>query len=78
MMTETKTFYEKNEYFLDSPVNILFEDLLEMTPDEFTRWVIDMRKTVVDIWDNNGIWNFSTFYYYNYNYANNVALHSSS
>jgi|TARA_R110001592_G_scaffold34111_1_gene117480 hypothetical protein len=55
MMIETKTFYEKNEYFLESPVNVLFEDLLEMTPDEFTQWVIDMRKTVVNIWDDHGV-----------------------
>ena len=54
-MIETKTFYEKNEYFLDSEVNVLFEDLLEMNPDEFTQWVIDMRKTVVDIWDTHNI-----------------------
>jgi len=54
-MTETKTFYENNEYFLNSSVNVLFEDLLEMAPDEFTQWVIDMRKTVVNIWDSHGI-----------------------
>ena len=54
-MIETKTFYEKNEHFLNSEVNVLFEDLLEMNPDEFTQWVIDMRKTVVDIWDTYDI-----------------------
>ena len=54
-MTKTKTFYEKNEYFLNSSVNIFFEDLLEMTPDEFKEWVISMRKTVVDIWETHDI-----------------------
>ena len=55
MMIETKTHYEKNEYFLNSPVNVYFEELLEMTPTQFEDWVVDMRKTVVDIWDTHGV-----------------------
>lgn len=50
-----KWFYEKNEELLNSPVNKTFEELLWMSNDEFRQWVIDMRKTVVDIWDKKGI-----------------------
>ena len=51
----TKWFYERNDELLTSPVNRTFEELLWMTNDEFRQWVIDMRKTVVDIWDHKGI-----------------------
>jgi hypothetical protein len=51
----TKWFYERNDELLNSPVNRPFEELLWMTDDEFRQWVIDMRKTVVDIWDDRGI-----------------------
>ena len=40
-------FYEKNEYILNSPINVFFEDIVSMTNAEFDKWVIDMRKEVL-------------------------------
>jgi len=54
MMTETKHFYERNNYVIDSEINCNFEDLLEMTPDEFREWVIKFRKVVKKSWDDYG------------------------
>lgn len=51
----TKWFYEKNEELINSPVNKTFDELLICTDNEFRRWVIDLRKTVVDLWDNKGL-----------------------
>lgn len=48
-------YYERNDELLNSPVNKTFEELLWMSDSEFRQWVIDMRKTVVDLWDNKGI-----------------------
>ena len=48
-------FYEKNRELLESSVNKKFEEVLWMSKDEFRQWVIDMRKTVVDLWDNKGL-----------------------
>ena len=48
-------FYERNDELLNSPVNKTFEELLWMTDDEFRQWVIDMRKEVVRLWDDEGI-----------------------
>ena len=48
------THYEKNEMLLNSPINVVFDDMLRMTNEEFEKWVIDMRKTVVELWDNHG------------------------
>jgi hypothetical protein len=47
-------FYEKNTELLNSEVNRKFEDILTMTKDEFRQWVIDLRKTVVYLWDEKG------------------------
>ena len=47
-----KTHYERNDSLFNSKINCNFEDLLKMTPDEFTEWVINLRETVVDIWEN--------------------------
>lgn len=52
---EKKWFYERNDELLNSSVNKTFEELLWMTDAEFRQWVIDLRKTVVDLWDNKGI-----------------------
>jgi len=49
-----KPYYERNEHVINSHVNCNFEDLLEMTPDEFREWVIEMRKVVKDAWDTYG------------------------
>jgi hypothetical protein len=53
-MIDTKLFYERNEHVINSHVNCNFEDLLEMTPDEFREWVIEMRKVVKNAWDEHG------------------------
>lgn len=49
------THYGKNTHLIDSDINVLFEELLEMNPDQFEQWVIDLRKSVVDIWDNKNV-----------------------
>ena len=54
MMTQTKPYYERNDHVINSHVNCNFEDLLEMTPDEFREWVIEMRIAVKDAWDTYG------------------------
>lgn len=51
----TQWFYEKNEELINGSVNKKFEELLWMTDAEFRQWVIDMRKTVVDLWDHKGL-----------------------
>ena len=53
-MIKTKPYYERNEHVINSHVNCNFEDLLEMTPDQFREWVIEMRKVVKDAWDTYG------------------------
>ena len=47
-------FYEKNRELLESNVNKTFEEVLWMSKDEFRQWVIDLRKTVVELWDEKG------------------------
>ena len=49
-----KPFYEKNTAVVESEMNVLFEDLLSMTPDEFRVWVGEMRKTILKSWDETG------------------------
>ena len=44
-------YYERNWELMESPVNKTFEEILWMTKDEFRQWVIDLRKTVVQLWD---------------------------
>jgi hypothetical protein len=46
--------YQKNTHVIESDINVNFEDLLEMTPDEFRQWVIKMRKVILDAWDTHG------------------------
>jgi len=48
------TFYERNDYVINSEINCNYEDLLEMTPDEFIEWVIKFRKVVKEAWDEHG------------------------
>ena len=50
-----KHFYEKNHKFTGHLVNREFADILSMSDDEFSSWVIEMRKVVVDLWDNEGL-----------------------
>ena len=54
MITETKQFYERNNHVIDSEINCNYEDLVEMTPDEFRDWVIAFRKIVKESWDIYG------------------------
>lgn len=54
MNTMNKTFFERNNHLLNHPVNVCFDDLLEMNEAKFREWVIAYRKTIVDIWDNKG------------------------
>lgn len=49
-----KYFYEKNTELLESEVNKTFEEILWMTKDEFRQWIVDLRKTVVHLWDEKG------------------------
>ena len=55
MKTDSKKFYERNTHILESPVNVCYEDLVSMKPDEFEQWVIDMRKEILRIWDDYNI-----------------------
>ena len=47
-------FYQRNDHLIDSDVNVYFEDLLEMTPDDFRDWVIRLREELTDAWDTHG------------------------
>jgi DNA modification methylase len=47
-------FYQRNEHVINHKINVNFEDLLEMTPDEFTEWVVEMRKVIKYSWDTYG------------------------
>lgn len=49
-----KYFYEKNTELLQSEVNKTFDEILAMSKDEFRQWIIDLRKTVVYLWDEKG------------------------
>ena len=51
---KNKTFYERNNYVINSHMNCYYQELVEMTPDEFREWVIKMRRTVRDSWDVYG------------------------
>jgi hypothetical protein len=47
-------FYERNDYLLDSDVNVFFEELLDMTPPKFEEWVVRMRREIKRAWDAYG------------------------
>jgi hypothetical protein len=53
-VTVEKYFFEKNEHVLQSSINVFFEELLDMSQDEFRQWVIDYRKTMLESWDRYG------------------------
>jgi hypothetical protein len=50
----TKWFYERGTELLESPVNKTFDEILAMSTAEFRQWVIDLRTTVVYLWDEKG------------------------
>lgn len=45
----------KNNEITESPLNITFDRVLEMTTCEFYKWCVDFRAFVVDLWDNKGL-----------------------
>ena len=47
-------FYQRNDHIINSDVNVNFEDLLEMTPDQFKDWVIQLRKELTEAWNTYG------------------------
>tara|TARA_B100000287_G_scaffold47148_4_gene42046 strand:+ start:3156 stop:4745 length:1590 start_codon:yes stop_codon:yes gene_type:complete len=49
-----KTFYERNESVINSDINVNYEDVVAMTPEEFEDWVVRMRKEIVKSWDKYG------------------------
>ena len=53
-MTVEKYFFVKNHHVLQSNINVFFEELLDMSQDEFRQWVIDYRKTMLESWDTYG------------------------
>lgn len=55
MECDVKYYHEKNDELLNSSVNKTFEELLSMSKEEFRDWVIELRKTVVYLWDNKNI-----------------------
>ena len=50
-----KHYYERNTELIEHPVNKYFEEILWMTDEEFVNWFTELRTTVVDIWDDDGI-----------------------
>jgi len=51
---ENKPFYERNNHVINSDMNCYYQDLVEMTPDDFRDWVVKMRETVKESWDLYG------------------------
>jgi len=45
----------KNTLLIQHEVNKTFDEVLQMSDDDFRQWVIDLRKVVVDLWDNQGL-----------------------
>ena len=46
--------YQRNDHVINSDMNLNFEDLLEMTPDQFKDWVVEMRNVLKKSWDTYG------------------------
>jgi hypothetical protein len=53
-MSDMKKFYERNDHVINSDVNVLFEELLDMNPPKFEEWVIRMRREITRAWDAYG------------------------
>ena len=45
----------RNDKLLQHEVNRTFDDLLQMSKDDFRKWCIELRKVVVDLWDNENL-----------------------
>jgi hypothetical protein len=50
----TQWYYERNTALINHPINKTFDEILVMTADEFRQWVIDLRRLVVRLWDEDG------------------------
>ena len=46
--------YQRNDHIINSDVNVVFENLLEMSPGSFRIWVVQLRKELTEAWDNYG------------------------
>ena len=46
--------YQRNDHVINHKMNVCFEDLLAMTPDEFREWVAEMRSVLQHSWDTFG------------------------
>jgi hypothetical protein len=56
MTPEPNFYWSRNEQIIDDPtVNVTFDEMLQMTDQEFEIWVNHMRSTVLRVWDENGI-----------------------
>ena len=54
IMTDMNKFYQRNNHVINSDVNVLFEDLLNMNPIQFKEWVVRMRSVITEAWDEYG------------------------
>jgi hypothetical protein len=50
----SKYFYEKSN-IINFKSNITYHELLQLNDSEFKEWCIQLRKEVIDQWDNEGI-----------------------
>lgn len=48
-----KYFYERNDRFLNSKLNVTFEEILAMTKEEFRQWCKDICNLIVENWDKH-------------------------
>jgi len=54
MENTKKYFHEKCDYFNDPRIDLKYEDVLNMSLDEFDKWVAFFKKTAVDYWNETG------------------------
>jgi hypothetical protein len=47
-------YYEKNPVLNDLSVNVYFEDLLDMSYEQFDAWVAHVRKSMLEVWNTKG------------------------
>lgn len=45
----------KNLELINSPLNLTFDQTLKLSTDHFRLWCVELRKLVVDLWDNKGL-----------------------
>jgi hypothetical protein len=54
MENTKKFFHEKCEYFSDPRIDLKYEDVLNMSLEQFDEWVAFFRKTAVSYWNETG------------------------